>query len=761
MASGAGTLSYLDAPSDAGTASALPTVSPADRDMWVRTVIGEANGDPSAPGVAHVIANRMRQNKASATDTVLAPDQFEPWASRQQELMSYKPADPAYKSAAKIVDGVISGKISDPTNGATQFYAPVAQKALGRAPPKWDDGTGQQIGGHLFFGGKQTPLSDDEISASWGGPRTADKTLADQEIDALWAGPKAATQGSQPNTTGAVGDMGLRWGPDGGRDPKTNELVIAGKPFAQQPTSQALAATTGVLSGVPVVGPSLVSGVQHGAAAANALMGGAPYEPSLAGFQDVTNASAQEYPKTTAASNIAGSLLGTSAGMVAAPAAFGVGVANPLAAAALSGGTGAGLSAADVAARGGNAEDVKNSALWGGGLGAAAPLIGQGVAAFGRGVGNATIGTLPEETAQLAERARAMGIPVNTGQMSESPGVRFTSSALNKLPFSGAGADTAAIQAGVNRNVAKTIGEDAEKLTPKVMNTARLRIGGYFDTVANSTDLNADAALMTDIHAALNEAGLVISKGEYEPLIHNVQNILDKVDRNTGKISGAQYQALTKTNSPLDKLTDSENSNVSFYANKIKSALDEALSRSAPPEMQDLLTTAKRQWASLKTIQPLVAKAPTGDISSSLLAGAVNRQTGNGMAFGRGGDLGEIARIGQKFLKEPPSSGTAERSLVYNALSGGAGAGGVASYLANPDVFHNPALLTGLATGVGVAGLGRGMGSALRSNWMANQLLNRSLRAAPLSTTPTAGVSNALVRQGVPLNQQRVNALAR
>ena len=41
------------------------------------------------------------------------------------------------------------------------------------------------------------------------------------------------------------------------------------------------------------------------------------------------------------------------------------------------------------------------------------------------------------------------------------------------------------------------------------------------------------------------------------------------------------------------------------------------------------------------------------------------------MARGVGGDLGELARIGQRFLKEPASSGTAERGLVYGLAGGG------------------------------------------------------------------------------------------
>ena len=133
-------------------------VSPADRDLWIRTVIGEAGTDPaSQPAVAHVIANRIRDTGQSPSQVVLAPNQFEPWNNRARELLSASPNSAPYKAVAKVVDGVIAGSIPDPTNGATQFYAPAAQKALGRKPPAWDDGTGVQIGAHKFFGGSAQP----------------------------------------------------------------------------------------------------------------------------------------------------------------------------------------------------------------------------------------------------------------------------------------------------------------------------------------------------------------------------------------------------------------------------------------------------------------------------------------------------------------------------------------------------------------------------------------------------------------------------
>jgi hypothetical protein len=83
---------------------------------------------------------------------VLHPGQYEPWKTREKELRELPTDSAAYKSAAKIVDAVLSGELPDPTPGFTHFYSvPVMRKRGG--PPKWDPGEtleGALIGNHMF-----------------------------------------------------------------------------------------------------------------------------------------------------------------------------------------------------------------------------------------------------------------------------------------------------------------------------------------------------------------------------------------------------------------------------------------------------------------------------------------------------------------------------------------------------------------------------------------------------------------------------------
>lgn len=131
----------------------MADLSPDDFDKMVRTVYGEAAREPphGQQAVAAVIMNRARLGKQSPTDVVLARNQFEPWGARRGELERLDPNSPMYQSIAQTIRPIVTGEAPDPTNGATHFYGPGSQRALGRRPPSWDNGTGSDIGNHRFF----------------------------------------------------------------------------------------------------------------------------------------------------------------------------------------------------------------------------------------------------------------------------------------------------------------------------------------------------------------------------------------------------------------------------------------------------------------------------------------------------------------------------------------------------------------------------------------------------------------------------------
>lgn len=152
---------------------------PSARDLAIRTVYGEAGNEPpeGQAGVAAVIRNRLDSGRYGNTvpQVVLAPSQFEPWQrpDARARMVALKPGDPDYERIGGIVDRVFSGDMEDPTQGATHFFSPGAQAALGRRAPTWARGEPLTIGGHAFYApeGRATEVSaqrrQPEPSGDW------------------------------------------------------------------------------------------------------------------------------------------------------------------------------------------------------------------------------------------------------------------------------------------------------------------------------------------------------------------------------------------------------------------------------------------------------------------------------------------------------------------------------------------------------------------------------------------------------------------
>ena len=132
------------------------------RDYLIRTIVfeGEGESEMAKAAVVHVILNRQRVGKwgDKIKDVVMRAWQFEPWMTRREEIKGLSPKDPRYEDAAEIVDSVISGRIPDPTAGATYFLNPViVRQRRGGSLPLWADGRGRPIGRHVFYSPDDEP----------------------------------------------------------------------------------------------------------------------------------------------------------------------------------------------------------------------------------------------------------------------------------------------------------------------------------------------------------------------------------------------------------------------------------------------------------------------------------------------------------------------------------------------------------------------------------------------------------------------------
>ncbi len=211
--------------------------SPADRQYLLRTVLGEAARQPEQgqAAVAHVILNRLKGGNYGndIRSVVTAPSQFEPWGSAEgrQRMMNYGQDDPAYQSAAQIVDGVLSGQIPDPTGGADHFLnEQIVRERRGGSLPSWAEqkwNTAQVIGDHTFLGGQGVQVAD----ASGGWVEVTDPAILEQ----LNGGPVSGESDSWTEVT----DPAILEQLNG----QGGEVAEAAPPI-EEPRNEAAAATT-------------------------------------------------------------------------------------------------------------------------------------------------------------------------------------------------------------------------------------------------------------------------------------------------------------------------------------------------------------------------------------------------------------------------------------------------------------------------------------------------------------------------------------
>lgn len=616
--------------------------------------------------------------------------------------------------------------------------------ANGGSPAKWFSGT-------AYGGGTGSSSGRFDLGAA---PQA---TAADPFAD-LVAAEKAASSVAPTNAMAGVANRFDLGASQAGSDPfadlaKSEETPAQTAPVQQgAPAPQTVMTAPGggleVMNSIPVVGPSILAA----GAGVNALINGDSYAAERALQTQQMRQFEAAHPTAATGARIGGGLLGTVPMVMGAPAMFGADATAPLWANALSGAASGGvLGGLDTAVRENAAgqpispQAVGTNALIGAALGGATPVLGSALGATGRMLGG---GTMAPQDAVVARNALDAGYPLTAGQLSNDTGFKFLSSVSDRLPFSGSTDNAAQIQGAVNRKAAEAIGEEADALTPQVMQRAKSRIGNVFDTVAANTTVKADSKFLgslADVDDEMRNAS-GMAPNEVEPIAKVIDNIIGKVSN--GKITGQQYLDLTRSGTPLSNLANNPNPNISHYASEVKDALQDALSRSASPEDQAALATAKQQYRNLMTVDGAISRDGRGNVNPVTLATQANtgKFNANDVVYGRAGPLGDIAMLGQAFMKQMPSSGTAERlgwlgaaakmgtglaTVASGTLGGLSGAAGVPAALMANRLLVNP---------------------ILRSRYLANALVNRSLPGAlenpgigrPLLQGGALGIGNAL-----------------
>lgn len=378
------------------------------------------------------------------------------------------------------------------------------------------------------------------------------------------------------------------------------------------------------------------------------------------------------------------------------------------AAAGAASGAAYGAGAADSGQR---TEGAEHGAKLGGGVGALAPIVGAAV--------NAVTPVVADAIKPIAQKAQEYGIPLNLSQITDSKIGKLITSAAGKIPFSGAKGFEDTQQKAFNSAISKTIGEDSNKITPEVIDSAFNNIGGKFDSALAGRKVSISDDHINQLIGLENEAQNSITNDHADLVRKNINRIFQDLSAD-GTVPGEKLGSLR---SDLSKIARNTDNDASPFIGKLANIVAD-ISVDGAPDAAKILNVARSQYKNLMTILPLASKNPHGDIPASQLLNNV-RNNFNDFARGGGGQLGDLARIGRVFLRESiPDSGTAQRAMVYKTIEalGTAGAGAAAGGL--------PGAVAAVAAPVATA---RGI-NAINTN---QRLVNGAVgRTAKPSSTP-------------------------
>jgi hypothetical protein len=196
---------------------------PGDEDLAIRTIAAEMSGKSpeEARAIAAVIENRLKSGRYGQTygDVVKARGQFEPWSrpDAPNYPMRFTPDSQRYRDARAAFEA----RGDDPTGGAQNFFAPAAQRALGRREPSWARGReGMDIGQTRFFnlgeGGLKRPAATAAIdtAAPRGGLSGANQNELSSAVSSFAPPVPPANIGRPEPRGGLSGNIGTSGKPE-------------------------------------------------------------------------------------------------------------------------------------------------------------------------------------------------------------------------------------------------------------------------------------------------------------------------------------------------------------------------------------------------------------------------------------------------------------------------------------------------------------------------------------------------------------------
>lgn len=301
------------------------------------------------------------------------------------------------------------------------------------------------------------------------------------------------------------------------------------------------------------------------------------------------------------------------------------------------------------------------------GAGAALGVGGQKIANVLEASGAKAAAAITPELRKLYEYAKAKGINLTPAQLSDSAFVKRLSLMLDRLPFSGATARAQKQQAAGNDALAGLIGEKGV-VDQNAMAHAAQKLGAKFDKVF-AAGAKYDTQFLREVAMLKQQADAQLDETARRTINGWIDRI--KTQAQGGNMPPRVLQGLDRA----ARMAATGGGDRQQIAQAFREALHENFSRNAPKAVKAEWDQARKQYAIMKTLEPVVARNPEGGIPLQQVQGAINASKAGRTRRARGndGELGQIASVGQR-MKQASSSGTAE-----NLQAAGLGAGALAN----------------------------------------------------------------------------------
>ena len=282
------------------------------------------------------------------------------------------------------------------------------------------------------------------------------------------------------------------------------------------------------------------------------------------------------------------------------------------------------------------------------------------VQAFASDVADAAKPNISPARADLAQKAKDMGIELRPDQLVTNKYARIAGQVLSQVPFSFSKTDANTTAFG--KKLVSLIGGDsaAEGMSHEVYNAAMNKSGGAIGDIAASKEIPLKD--LEDIFSS-------------QP--HTTPDIMSVIDSYIGDIESSAKNGIVpgtvyrEIQSQIGtQMRNTTNGDLKSALSYLQDGLFDALENHLTPAEAEIYHTARKHYAIGKTLEPLMAKSATGEIAPASLMGAVTRNASGktAMAKGNGGELGDLARIGKEFAEEKTSN-TAERNMALRLLT--------------------------------------------------------------------------------------------